>query len=123
MRMWLRILLLACLGYTGCTPASSSKKPIEVNKMKQVMWDLMKADEWYNQITAKDSTLHGKKEDIHLYEQVFAVHGISKDQFYTSYKYYESHPVEFKVLIDSVDALSLREKNKLYDKLPPGQAH
>lgn len=116
-------IILACVLGNACTPAATGKKPIEANQMKQVIWDLMKAGEWYNYIIANDSTLKNKKEDIRLYEQVFSVHGITKDQFYTSYKYYESHPVEFKLLLDSVEAVSLREKNKLYEKLPPGQAH
>ena len=84
--------------------------------MKLVMWDLIKAGEWYSQIISRDSALRNKKEDIRLYEQVFAIHGITKDQFYTSYKYYEAHPVQFKVLIDSLDAFSNREKISLFEK-------
>ena len=84
--------------------------------MKLVMWDLIKAGEWHIQIIARDSALRNKKEDIRLYEQVFAIHGITKDQFYNSYKYYEAHPVQFKVLIDSLDAFSNREKISLFAK-------
>ena len=104
------IIILFCLGYMGCTPAAGIKKPMPVEKMKVMMWDLIKAGEWHTFIIIKDSTLKQKKEDIRLFEQVFAVHGITKEQFYNSYKYYEAHPVEFKVLIDSVEAFAIREK-------------
>ena len=104
------IMLTCCLGYMACTSVTGKKKPIAVDKMKFIMWDLIKAGEWHSFIIAKDSTLKNKKEDIRLFEQVFTVHGITKDQFYNSYKYYEAHPVEFKILIDSVDAFSIRDK-------------
>jgi hypothetical protein len=117
------IILLTCAGYTACK-SGSKIKPLTVDQMKPVMWDLMKAGEWYIYIVAKDSSLRNKKEDIRLFEQVFAIHGITKDRFYSSYKYYESHPIEFRTLVDSLDAYSVREKNKLFLKpdKKPGQA-
>ena len=127
MKSYAWIILFTLTGYMACK-AGKKIKPMTVNQMKPVMWDLMKAGEWYIYIIAKDSTLRNKKEDVRLFEQVFAVHGITKQQFYNSYKYYESHPIEFKILIDSVDAYSLREKNKLYETpinkpgRKPGQA-
>ena len=110
MKFFVCIILFTLSGYMACTPAAGKKKPIAIDKMKLVMWDLMKAGEWHTFIIVKDSTLKNKKEDIRLFEQVFALHSITKDQFYNSYKYYEAHPVEFKILIDSVDAFAIREK-------------
>lgn len=127
MKSYAWIILFTLTGYMACKTGGKIK-PMPVNQMKPVMWDLMKAGEWYNYIIAKDSTLRNKKEDLRLFEQVFAVHGITKQQFYNSYKYYEAHPIEFKILIDSVDAYSIREKNKLYEtplikpSRKPGQA-
>ena len=48
------------------------------------MWDMACADEWYVEKYSKDSTLKKNKENIRLYEQVFATHKISKEQFYSS---------------------------------------
>jgi hypothetical protein len=101
---------------TGCLVACSrggSHKPLEIDQMKQVMWDLMKATEWHSFIIAKDTALRNKKEDIRLYAQVFAIHNITKERFYRSYQYYEAHPNEFKILIDSIDNFSAREKSHL----------
>lgn len=103
-------IILSCLASMACNRAGGDQKRIGAEKMKVVMWDLVKAGEWHTFIIIKDSTLKQKKEDIRLFEQVFAVHGITKDQFYSSYKYYEAHPVEFKTLLDSVDAYAIREK-------------
>ncbi len=102
-------LLLSC--------GSSAKKDIlPVNSMKQVVWDMMKADEWFAKTNMKDTLAKKKREDIRLYEQVFTVHHITREQFYTSYRYYETHPESLKELLDSVEALSTREQQKLSQK-------
>ncbi|GAC1399268.1 MAG: hypothetical protein NVSMB63_19170 [Sediminibacterium sp.] len=94
---------------------------LPVNKMKVVMWDMMKADEWYARIKVKDSTAARRKENIRLYGQVFALNHVTREQFYHSYKYYEAHPVQFRTILDSIEACSHREKQQLFSR-PPGQA-
>jgi hypothetical protein len=105
--------ILLCLGLTGCRSFSGSEKVLDINTMKLVMWDLLKADEWYVRKSLIDSTVKKKKENIGLYDKVFGIHGISKNQFYFSYKYYESHPIEYKTLLDSVESFGNRERNNL----------
>ena len=107
------ILLFCFLFLFGCKNDNPDKKRLEINTMKLIMWDMLKADEWYIRKSLADSTLKKKREDIRLYEQVFLLHHITRKQYYYSYQYYEAHPVEFKVLIDSVDAFANREKEKL----------
>ena len=88
--------------------------------MKVVMWDMMQADELYLRILAKDSTARKRMENIHLYREVLALHNVSKGRFDSSYKFYEAHPDQFKLLVDSLEVFSTRQKNKLSAK--PGQA-
>jgi hypothetical protein len=56
------------------------------------------------------------KEDIPLYEQVFAVHKLTKKQFFESYHYYEAHPVAYKELIDSLESYANIQKLKIIKK-------
>jgi len=114
MKVFLSIIALLCLGWMGCTKPGSAKKLLVLDTMKVVMWDMLKADEWHIRRIQKDSTLRAKKENIRLYEQVFAIHGITRDQFYNSFKYYESHPNECKVLFDSVEAFGTRERERVF---------
>ncbi len=102
------VLLFSCSG--------SKQKVLPVNTMKQVVWDMMKADEWFARIRMQDSTAQKKREDIRLYEQVFSIHHITREQFYQSYRYYETHPVQLKELLDSVESLSSREQQALTRK-------
>lgn len=100
---------LAGMMMTACS-SSQGKDILPVDSMKVVMWDMLKADEWYMHLSQQDTTLKKKREDIRLYEQVFLIHGITREQYYKSYRYYETHPVKFKQLLDSVDQLASREK-------------
>ncbi len=118
MKIFLSAIIFISLGFMGCRLAGDKKKILPLDTMKIIMWDMLKADEWYIRETIKDSTLKNKHENIRLYEQVFAIHGITRNQFYASYKYYESHPTEFKVLIDSVETSSNRIRNNLFNKYP-----
>jgi hypothetical protein len=45
-----------------------------------------------------------------LYEHVFTIHHISKEDFYKSYRYYQQHPDKNKVLFDSLYAVVNRKK-------------
>ncbi len=108
-RKWI-IVLGVCLFFLACKKTPKDQVILPINTMKQAMWDIMRADEWYTQTTLKDSLNLRKKENIQLYEQVFAIHGTTRKQFYNSYKYYETHPKEFKELMDSIYVYKEREK-------------
>ena len=96
----------------GCNGPATEKQMIPVDSMRLIIWDMMKADEWFARTIIKDSNAIKTREDIKMYEQVFKVYGISKDRFYKSYRYYESNPVVYKTMIDSLDALAGRERIK-----------
>jgi hypothetical protein len=114
MRIYTCLFLLVCLLGISCKSAYE-KSILPVDRMKLVMWDMLKADELYLRMIVKDSTAKKRKENIRLYEQVFLIHRISKGKFDSSYKYYETHPVQFKILIDSLEAFSMRERDRTFD--------
>ena len=112
---------LACIFLLSCTVTiacrnSNNKEILGIDSMKVVMWDIMKSDELYLRILAKDSSARRRKENIRLYEQVFYIHHLHKGLFDSSYRFYEAHPVQFKLLIDSLEAYSKREKEKFTSK-------
>ncbi len=74
------------------------------------MWDMLLADNWYAQIIMKDSTAQKNKKNINLYESVFIQDGTTKEQFYKSYNYYQTHKKEMTILLDSLEAYGTRAK-------------
>ena len=103
------VLLVAC-------NSRLPKNVLPVNTMKVVMFDMLKADEWYARKLAGDTLMLRMKDDIPLYEQVFAVHKLTKQQFFDSYHYYEAHPVAYKELVDSLESYANNQKLKTLKK-------
>lgn len=81
---------------------------------------MMKADELYTLQQVKDSTLRLQKKNLDYYEIVFTNHKINKETFYKAYAYYEAHPLQMKVLIDTLDQYGVRERNRLFLKYGQG---
>lgn len=115
-----------------CAACSSGNEIPEdvlgINKMKIVMWDMIRAGELANNgYWEKDSsnssikTLPTVKDDAkyEAFQQVFSIHKITKDQFYKSYKYYEEHPDKNKILMDSLTAYANNRRKDLFVKPEP----
>ena len=109
----IHFLFVLFVFFVACT-----KKTIPLNKMKVIVWDMTCADELYFEKVQKDSSLIKKKENIRLYEQVFLVHKISKDEFYSNYKFYQEHADQYKILIDSVQSYATRQRNVPIQSIP-----
>lgn len=104
---------LAILLVVASCKDGSASNTIPLNTMKVIVWDMACADELFNERQARDSVyLKMPQERFKLYEQIFAVHKISKEKFYNNYRYYQMHTDEFKTLMDSVQAYGLRERYK-----------
>jgi hypothetical protein len=107
MKHCIAAVLLFCI--TGISCRSTNHEKLVPDTMKVVMWDMLKADELYSRMVLKDSTLRNSKENIRLYEEIFALHHITKKQFDDTYKFYESNPIEYKALLDSIELYAQRE--------------
>lgn len=116
----MRLLICACillLSFMQVSCRNDAKTAIiPVDTMKFIMWDMMKADEWFNRKIIQDANSIRNKEDVKIYEMVFKVHGVTRERYYASYRYYEGRPVSFKRLLDSLDALANRERLKRYER-------
>ena len=111
-----RLIYLFAIVFLVACNNGTPKNVLPVNTMKVVMFDMLKADEWYARKLVGDTLLLKVKEDIPLYEQVFAVHKLTKKQFFDSYHYYEAHPVAYKELVDSLESFANLQKLKILKK-------
>jgi hypothetical protein len=92
------ILLAACKNKDG-VPGNVLPRL----KMQSVLWDMMRADQFLsNYLLNKDTSLNKKSETIKLYEQIFHIHHITKEEFKTSLSFYRSHPLILKEIMDSL---------------------
>jgi hypothetical protein len=108
------LLILVCfaVGLSAC----HNKNVIPGNilnkdQMQDVLWDIMEADAFTNSFIKKGISKNPVLEDEKLQEQIFAIHHISKEDFYKSYSYYKEHPGLMLTILDSITTKKSREEN------------
>jgi hypothetical protein len=105
----------------GCNNGNT-KYILPLDSMKIVMFDFLVADQWNTIRMAKDTNFVKAKNNLKSYQQVLAVHRITKAVFDSSLHYYEQRPDIFKVLIDSVSAYGSRLRDNAAPK-PASATH
>lgn len=80
-------------------------------KMQEVLWDMIRADEFLVSYVIKDTSVNRKAESLNLYQKVFDVHDISKTAFEKSFKYYQLHPETLQPIMDSLNARKSDREN------------
>lgn len=99
------LLILIILFFTmGCK--SKNEIPDTVlsqKKMQIILWDMMRADQFLTDyVINKDPSLNKTTESLKYYQQIFAIHKISRDEFQHSFSFYKSHPALLKLILDSI---------------------
>jgi len=79
-------------------------------KMQTVLWDVLRADAFTFEFITRDSAKKPELENVKLQQQIFAVHKISKDEFYKSFEYYKAHPDVMQPMLDSMINKATRDK-------------
>jgi len=116
MRNLLILIVAACI--LSCK-SSVPKDVLTPKKMQAVLWDVMQADEMTEYYSSKDSSFRGLPKHVEYYQKVFAIHKISKQDFARSLNYYENHPADLKIILDSLQKFSERlQKTDSLNKKP-----
>lgn len=105
------IILLSLLFLTACASNKTKEEvllPIET--MQQTVWQLMQVDEYLIRQIQTDTTIQPSVQKAQYYQRVFNLNKVDRVQFYATMEYLDKHPVAMKELMDSVEALSKREK-------------
>lgn len=106
------LCLLCLLASCSSNKQPTPEKILPLNNMKELVWDMLRADEYFLRKTQFDTLHKMDHENFRLYEQVFKAHGVDRKTFYNSWKWYQSHPTVFQTLLDSVDAVGTRQRNE-----------
>jgi hypothetical protein len=111
-------LVLLLFAGAGCSDKDGVPSGIlSRDKMEGLMWDMAQADQYAAIYLAKDSAhINRKMETLRLYEQVFRLHQVSREEFSKSYQYYLDHPKLNQLLFDSLIAHGVRARSEDYDR-------
>lgn len=93
------VLLLA-----GCSDKDNTPSGIIPRvKMEKILWDMVQADQYAAIYMARDSAkVDVKMETLKLYEQVFRLHDVSRDEFRKSFQYYQGRPDLVRGMLDTL---------------------
>lgn len=99
------ILLISCGKRAGVPD-----RFIQPSKMQSVLWDFIRADALTQQQQKNNTSPGAMLANVKLQKQVFALHQVSKEEFYTSLEYYKAHPAMMRTLMDSIVNKANRER-------------
>ena len=103
------ILLFSCSG------KDKQQSVIPREKMEKILWDIIQADQYSSQFLKKDSAkLNVKEQTMKLYDEVFAVNHITREQFKASYQFYMEHPEITRSMFDSLAVRANLLRNEIY---------
>ena len=103
------ILLFLALCFSSCSSDTVPDNVLAPKKMESVLWDVIMADEVADYYVQKDSSLKTLDKHVDLYQKLFSIHKISKQQFRNSLHYYEKRPDLLKPIFDSLQKRSERQ--------------
>jgi hypothetical protein len=106
------VLVCVCI-FSACT----KKIPIlEPAKMQAVLWDIIQLEAYSQIIVAPDSVKMSAKKNALLQQKIFLLHGVSKEQYYKSYEFYNAHPEMMRIIFDSITTKADRNRGKMMEK-------
>lgn len=101
----MRVTLLGLLLVTIFACNDNKEVPKDIlskDKMRSVMWDMLRTDEWVSYEHTQDTTVDRYKRSLELYQKVFQINGVTASQFKKSFQYYQTRPDLLKPLFDSL---------------------
>ena len=101
--------------YACSTKQSVPKDILPPAKMQSILWDTFRADEMALYYQFKDSSYARLTKREELYQKIFQVHHITKDQFKRSLQFYQSRPDLLKTILDSLQ----KQSDKALRQRPP----
>jgi len=88
-------------------------------EMGSIIWDMMQADQYAANYIIKDSAkVNVKMETLKLYEEVFRLHKVTRDEFRKSFQFYQDHPDITRTMFDSLIARGNRMRSESYTHSP-----
>ncbi len=102
------IRLLNILLFVACNNNNLPKDILKPEKMQQVLFDVMLADELVNLKYTADTSLNRLSQSVELYQTVFKIHNVSANDFKRSFTFYQNHPKQLKPILDSLQKTTQR---------------
>jgi hypothetical protein len=99
----MRVCLLFLFFFAfACSGTSVPGGVLPPEKMETVLYDVIRADEMVDFLKLSDSTWQPFSRRTALYDTVFQLHGVKKEEFQKSLSYYQQRPDILKEIIEGM---------------------
>lgn len=89
------------------------------DRMANILYDIALAEAFVETYQFKDSSTNKDSALQKEIDLVLKYHSVEPAQFSKSYHFYQQHPKDFKVLIDTANARAIRNRENSYNRRKP----
>jgi hypothetical protein len=89
------------------------------DKMADILYDIALAEAFVETYQFKDSSLNKDSALQKEIDLVLRYHGVEPSRFSMSYQFYQQHPKDFKILIDTANDRAIRNRENSYSRRKP----
>ncbi len=101
---------------SSCSLNADSSSVIQQNEMADVLNDIALAEGFVESYMFKDSSINKDSAVQAEIDKALQLRKITPDLFSRSYKYYRSHPDEFKLIADTANARAAKARDNSYSR-------
>lgn len=113
--MRITVLIAAIALLAACSSNDLPKDILPPEKMRLLVYDMVRADELINNRIIRDTTFDVNEQHKKLYDQVFRIHKVGRAEFFKSFRYYQAHPDVNKALFDSLVSYATKKQSAAYN--------
>ena len=105
--MRIQVVLASLIFFFACSSGENIPDSVlPPKKMEAIFWDMLRADELAGQYKLTDTSRTSLQIHSELYDKIFSLHKISRDEFNKSFKFYQTRPDLFKPMLESLSKRS-----------------
>ena len=105
--MRILVILASLIFFFACSSGENIPDSVlPPKKMEAIFWDMLRADELAGQYKLTDTSRTSLQIHSELYDKIFSLHKISRDEFNKSFKFYQTRPDLFKPMLESLSKRS-----------------
>lgn len=102
MKSWL-LVITSFFIFLACSNRRVPKNVLEPERMQAIIWDMIQAGEFLNGfVLFRDTLTNSVLESQRWYQKIYELHETNREEFMRSYKYYQAHPNQMRILFDSL---------------------
>jgi len=98
----MRVVAFLTLLLCACSDVSLPDHVLPSKKMEAVLYDVIRSDEMVDFLSLNDSTYRFPAHRKNLYDSIFQLHKVKKEDFQKSMKFYQGRPDLLKVILDDM---------------------